>query len=97
MYFYITDTDSEEIRIYPGNTLTLVGLPKARLIIYYNEKHEKFSVVQDRYADITPVVFICLGIRVFSDGFFVSDKDKTLFLLKYQGVSEGSIVKPPLI
>lgn len=38
-----------------------------------------------------------IGVRLFDDGFFVSFKDKMLFLLKYQGISKSTKVTAPLI
>ncbi|HET8688468.1 MAG TPA: hypothetical protein VFM18_17795 [Methanosarcina sp.] len=39
----------------------------------------------------------CIGVRLFDDGFFVSDADKTLFLLKFQGLSEEMVFENSLL
>lgn len=109
MYLFIFDHDFIDGRFgYPGPGRILI-LPKApmqnALITYeasvifsFWEKGGQFKLIKNRYGDsVDKLSTKFLGIRLFDDGFFVSDKDLAFFLLKYQGLSEEKVVDFPLI
>lgn len=112
MYFYILDPSSSKIDIIPEvaddptkapwkpNSLSYV----AHVIIAYSEKRERFGVVKNRFgnvgmafSDVHHLAEEYLGIRLWEEGFFISDKEKMLFLLKYSGLTSHTLVDFPLI
>lgn len=101
MYFYIMDPSSKQICVLPdAPRMNSVFTSEAHVIIAYNEDHNKFAMIKNRFgftAEPDKAALKWLGIRLFDDGFWVSDKEKMLFLLKYSGLRTKIVVDFPLI
>jgi hypothetical protein len=103
MYFYIFDTNKPIINILPkapmkGYLLT----ERAHIILSFNFNTQRFSIMKNRlggkaFTDVHHLALWYLGIRLFDDGFFISDKEKMIFLLKYQWLITEKVVDFPLI
>jgi len=91
--------------IGPGKILVIPKAPMKNALITHEASvifsfHTvgSFTLIKNRYgANVDELAIKYLGIRVFDDGFFVSDKDLLLFTLKYQGLTSEKVVDFPLI
>lgn len=108
MYFYIFEHSFDYTSNLPAVDQILF-LPKAPLlgdmmtthasvVFSYNTKGTQFKLMKNRFGySIDILALKYLGIRLFDDGFFVSDKELLLFTLKYQGLTEEKALNFPLI
>ena len=108
MYLYIFEHDFIGAGLgYPGPGKILV-LPKAPMwnalitqqadVIFSFHTIGLLKIMKNRNGDsVDKLATKYLGIRVFDDGFFISDKDLLIFTLKYQGLTSEKVVDFPLI
>lgn len=102
MYLYIFDNTPGKILLLPKAPMRNSQLThRASVILSFHIKGGLIKVIKNRYGgDSYPVDKLAekyLGIRLFDDGFFISDKDLMIFTLKYSNVQDEKLLDFPLI
>ena len=110
MYLYVFEQNilGPLSSLGPGKILVLPKAPmrnalithEASVIFSFWEKEGCFKLLKSRFYredNMHELATKFLGIRLFDDGFFVSDKDFLIFTLKYQGLTTEKVVDFPLI
>ena len=98
MYFYIFSRPEKIVFLPKAPSIGSQITQTATAIISYHPKGEQFRIIKNRYG--TPINKIAekyLGIRLFDDGFFISDQEKMLFILKYSGLQHEKDLDIPII
>lgn len=98
---YIFENSPGKIHIYPRSPLIGVKMIYEASIILSFREVGQIKIIKNRFGgNDCPVDKIAekyIGVRLFDDGFFVSDKDLLIFIMKYSNLTEEKVVDFPLI